>query len=96
MGISKSVNQKTKTLSFSDQSQEGSCCGVAWRARVKGQFGSFGRVGMVLSAIEISRERETCVNVKTFGVYNSAKHNDALKLSCYRGVSYSYSLTAFH
>jgi len=31
----KSVNQNNKTLSFSDQSLEGSCCGVAWRVRVK-------------------------------------------------------------
>jgi hypothetical protein len=57
MGISKSFNQKNKTLSFSGQSQEGTCCGVAWRAGVKGQIGRFERVGMVLRAIEISSEK---------------------------------------
>ena len=60
----KSVKQKIKTISFSDQSLKGSFCGVAWRVRVKGQNGRFERVGMVLKAIEVGSEKTECVNIK--------------------------------
>ena len=61
MSIFKSVNQENKILSFSDQSLERSCCGVAWRVRVKGQSGRFERRGVVLRAIDAcSEKRDVC------------------------------------
>lgn len=78
MRIFKSVKKKTR--SFSDQSLEGSCCGVAWKVWVKGQSGSFERGDMVLRAIETSSEKtDVCECYKYLVFINQLKLNGTLK-----------------